>query len=586
MMPQMATQRSLQRLWVPGIAIMVMLLTLLPYGAGYVLSEGRYFLWLGYNLDDSCVYLSWMQQASQGTLRAYNLFTTDPQGGMLLNPFFLLLGQIGKVTGIPLIGVYHAARFLLGVLFFYTLWWFTAFITTDVLLRRRMLLFVAFSSGLGWFPLWWDTAPLNTPVDTWQPEAITFLSLLLSPLFIFSLCLQVAILGLLYRSASRVDYRSAVLAGVSGFVLGLTHSYDVLSLSAVWGTYLLFRTFQERRIPPNTWISTLVAGALTAPAVLYIYLQYRTEAVFRARADVATLSPPLQWVILGYGCTLLLAVLGARVTLTSSSPPSPGSVIKARQAHSICPKAALLLVIWMVINVLVAYTPGLAFQRKMLQGAHIPIALLAAIGSSHCVIPRLPASLATSPVTMPALLLFLAMTNLRFVSREITNYAINRSQTGQHRTSLQPGEIQALNWIRRHTPPNSNVQPLPWVIQFTQQDRIRRAPYDMTVACLTPGATGRKVYCGHWGETPDYGTRLLEVSSLLYPETTDAQRIALLRKMKVQYLLFSQTEYADRIDNNSAQKLALFFRKPVSLPPYLQLVYQNRDANVFRVVDP
>ncbi|MCS6775126.1 MAG: hypothetical protein RMJ43_13030 [Chloroherpetonaceae bacterium] len=567
-------------------AVLVMLLTLIPYGVGYALSEDRYFLWLGYNLDDSCVYLSWMQQASQGALRAYNLFTTDPQGGTLLNPFFLLLGQIGRVTGIPLIGVYHGARLLLGVLFFYTIWWFTDLITTDASLRRRMLLFVAFSSGLGWLPHWWDTPPLHAPIDTWQPEAITFLSLLLSPLFIFSLCLQIAILGLLYLSTSRRNYRHAVLAGAMGFVLGLTHSYDVLSVSAVWGTYLLFQTFQKKGAMLHAWMSTAIAGALTAPAVFYIYFQYRTEAVFRARADVATLSPPLHWVIIGYGGTLLLAILGIRALRTSSaSHSSSEGNVTTTPIHTTSPPAVPFLVVWMVINIAVAYAPGLAFQRKMLQGAHIPIALLAAAGASHGVLPRLPASLRTSPFTMPALLFLLALTNLRFVSREIMNYAANRSQTGQHRTSLQPGEIQALKWIREHTPPGSNVQPLPWVIQITQQGRIRRAPYDMTLACLTPGMTGRKVYCGHWGETPNYGTRLLEVSSLLYPETTDAQRTALLRRMKVQYLIFSQREYAGRIDNNSAQALAPFFQQPSQLPLYLELVYQNRDASVFRVIN-
>src|SRR5207249_1540548 len=102
-----------------------------------------------------------------------------------------------------------------------------------------------------------------------------------------------------------------VFAGLCGFLLGLVHSYDVLSVGAVWLTYLLINTLRPLRTLAQTlpsleqqetkdevsssfhaWPQALLAGAITAPSVAYIYVQYRTEAVFRARANVATLSAP------------------------------------------------------------------------------------------------------------------------------------------------------------------------------------------------------------------------------------------------------------------------------------------------------
>ena len=100
--------------WMLRIALLTMGLTLLPYLIGWSLSQGRQFMWLSYNLDDSCAYLALMRQAADGSLRSLNLFTTDPQHGMLLNPFFLVLGWGARLTGLPLIAVYHLSRLFFG----------------------------------------------------------------------------------------------------------------------------------------------------------------------------------------------------------------------------------------------------------------------------------------------------------------------------------------------------------------------------------------------------------------------------------------------------------------------------------------
>ena len=52
-------------------------------------------------------------------------------------------------------------------------------------------LVICFSAGLGWIPGLWETGSLGGPVDKWQPEAITFLSLYIFPLFIVSLLLMI-----------------------------------------------------------------------------------------------------------------------------------------------------------------------------------------------------------------------------------------------------------------------------------------------------------------------------------------------------------------------------------------------------------
>jgi hypothetical protein len=572
--------RNHERLWPAAIALFTCLLTLIPYLIGWSFADGRRFMWLGYNLDDSCVYLSWMRQAADGSLRAYNLFTTEPQNGMALNPLFLLLGNVARVTSLPLLAVYHSARLAFGFGLLLVIWKLIAYTISDQNARRLAFLCVCFSAGLGWLPLFWTDPPLHTPIDKWQPEAITFLSLYLSPLFCVSLALQVAVVWLLLIGLERRDNRWAFGAGLCGLLLSLVHTYDVITLAVVWIGYLLTSVLTSRAAPEVRpanikagLFQTLITGAITLPGVLYIFNEYRTEQVFRARANVETLSAPLPWVILGYGLTLLLALLAIYSLVKSQQEADERSVILSQHSNLFFP-------VWAVLNIAVSYAPGVPFQRKMLQGAHIPIAILAGVGVGW-LLRQHPLLLRRyfAPVAI-VLSLLLGVTNLRFVLRDIENYQNNLSQTKQQRPYLEPGEIAALEWIRANTPADTAIQPLPWILVVTQPDGRRQiGTSDASLACFAPGLIGRKVYCGHWGETPAYPEKLSELRTFGLPRTTDPERIALLRRMKVRYLIFSQKKEGDE----SADQLLPMFRRRLPLPGYLIPVYSNPDADIYEV---
>src|SRR5436305_9135571 len=93
------------RRWAAIVAAAALAVTMVPYLVGFTLAHGRQFMWLGYNLDDSCVYISWMRQSADGATRTLNLFTTAPQHGMVPNPLFWILGRTAAITHLPLIAV-------------------------------------------------------------------------------------------------------------------------------------------------------------------------------------------------------------------------------------------------------------------------------------------------------------------------------------------------------------------------------------------------------------------------------------------------------------------------------------------------
>ena len=587
------------------IGASALLLTCVPYLIGYFAAGKNHFLWLGGNIDDAAVYLSWMRQGESGSLRQFNRFTTDAQSGLFANPLFLLLGLCARVAHLPLVAVYHIARLGFGAALLVSVWKFIALViptaqpeAEDAAIasttpdtrhptpapRLLAFAFVCFASGLGWLPIVWEnlaaraTCPAG-PIDLWQPEAITFLSLYLNPLFLCGMLLQVLIFTLLLKAERGGGIKSAVSAGICGLILALVHSYDILTIAAIWFVYLIVRATPRSRVPVHhsSFIihHSLIAAVITAPGVLLIASQLRTNKVFSARANVETLSAYPHWIALGYGLTLALAVYAA---------------VMQSKLQNLKSKIAEIpfLLIWAIVNIAVAYIPGVAFQRKLLQGAHFPIAILAGVGAALFIAKRPPIQNPKSKIQdstrfiIAAVLLtvLLSMTNLKFLSDETDRFSHNETKIGIARAALLPGEVEALQWIEANTPASAAVQPLPWetLLDNPKTGGKIRAIYDMTLPLFTPALANRPVYCGHFGETPDYAMRFTsELGIVALGITPESKRLSLLRRMNVSYLIFSQKDPADA----AADVLFPQFRNHAPLPPYLTLVHSNAAADVY-----
>ena len=604
------------------IGAFALLLTCVPYLAGYFAVGRSHFLWLGANIDDDANYLAWMRQGASGSLRLYNRFTTDPQPGLFANPLFLLLGLFARVMRLPLVAVYHLARIGFGAGLLLLVWKFIRLTIADRRARLLSFTFVCFASGLGWLPFVWENLPTRAtcpagPIDLWHPEAITFLSLYLNPLFLCAMCLQIAIFTLLLkaeREGGRKGMKCALSAGICGLILALVHTYDILTVAAVWTAYLALLALARSSAILSSLARASVAGLLTLPGVLLMASQLKTNKVFNARANVETLTAYPQSLLLGYGLTLALACYAllklwrnAKMTAPNPneiphSPNTPDALINGTDALQ-------LLTVWPVVNLLIAYLPGLAFQRKLLQGEHFPIAILAGIGAAHLIAKYQPiqtrqeadAELIQNPkskiqnradpkfkiqngtrfaIAASLLTLLLGMTNLKFLLDETERFQ-NHETKIIARPSLLPGEIEALNWIAANTPAGAAVQPIPW--QTIDLQAGKRGIYDMTLALFTPALANRAVYCGHFGETPDYVTKLnQDLGRVALGNLPENQRVAILRRMKVQYLLFSQKDPQDA----PADILFPQFRQHRPLPPCLTLVHSNPDADIYFIKLP
>lgn len=531
----------------------VLILTCVPYlVVWWFLPLEHEFPGILFNSDDQGVYFAWMRQSVDGRLLFRNLFTADDQRGIYFQPFFLVLGWLARVLGGSLPLAYHAGRLVCATLALLLARSLAARISQGSLACNTALAAVCYSAGLGWLA-WSDRTTPNRPVDVWQPEAITFPSLYTNALFAGALALMLAVVVCLLRAEEEGPWW-AILAGACGLALSVVHSYDVLHLALVWTIYLIVRTIVERRLPVLALRHALTAACIAAPGVVYMGWLYLTEPVFRERADTPTWSPAPHLYVIGLGLLLPLAAAGGWMLLRrdGASQGQPGMEVQRR--------TALLLVVWPLAALAAAYLP-VAFQRKLVMGIHLPLALLAGVAiaaGARSVAARMPRA---APWVAALGVLVLAPSNLRYLERDI-RLALreNRTTTYFHPAYWPQSELAAFRWLGEHS----------------GRDAVLFG-YPLSLV-LAPAYSGRTVYAGHWGETPQFPARVREAEAFFGGAWDERARAEFLRRHRITHVYIGAREQL-LISRAAARGL----RRPEEAP-YLRLVWRSGQSAVYAVV--
>jgi arabinosyltransferase C len=539
-------RRADRKAW--ALILAVVLFTLLPYLFGAWLSLGRKYFWINHNIDDNCVYLAWIRQAWEGHFLFENRFTTDPQPRLSTNLFFWAIGTIARWTGLPVLFLFHAARMALGIVWLWTLWLLYKRLLPNGA-RMPALWLACVSAGLGW--LFWRDAGIDAPIDTWQVEAFTFLSLYLNPLFVVGTLLMTACIYNLWRAVQERRWVYTVRAGIWALLVGNIHSYDVIQVAGAWLAFLVVSSFVQRRFDRQRWLMGLTAGAIGLPTVAYQYWLYRVDPIFRHRADVPTSAPPLWHVLAGYAPLLILAVAAVWVT------------VRERRHRE---EPFLLLFCWAVVGIGLQYLPRIFsaagihlpmnFERKMVMGAHLPLCALAGWGL-WLLVRHLPARRA---LLVTALVIALTTpSNVRWLIRDAHNLIRNMANTGMHRAYMEPEEWEAIQWLARNTNPEEAVLTFP------------------SFGVFVPPFAGNRVYVGHWGETPQFAERLRETLRFLDARRSDEERYELLRRARVKYIV----AFTPELQGWFGVPLRDFVAQPLR---GTEVVFQNRLIVILKVL--
>ena len=576
-----------ERRLVAALIFFTIFVSCLPYAWGYflapVMGEGghpSFFIGTVYNIDDYCNYLSWLRQMADGHFFLHNLFTTDPQKNLEFNVFFWLLGRGMALTHCSPQAALQAARVGGGAGLLWLVYRFYRHcLPENAPARLSALGFACLSSGFGWlvWPRWQDKNLPGGPVDSWQPEAYTFLSIYTSALMTVSTILILGALYALLLGEQTGRWKYPVIAGVCGGLLGNMHSYDVLHLSAAWGVFLVVLTILRRgKGMAPSWLRAALALALTLPTTLYMYYVFNAEAVFHKRANVPTLSPAFWHYVLGYGLVFCLAVVaGARVIRKAAPTPGPspigmGEGSRTTPSGSPLPSAGegpgvgaaflplLFALCWAVGGFLVIYLP-FAFQRKMLMGEHIPLCLLAGAGAAWLT-EKLKPSVRTW--ALAALVLASLPSNVFFLARDFKHLQHNKSETHLPPFLSLP-LVDVYHWLRVNTPPDAAVVGFPGL------------------CTALPGEAGRAVWAGHWAETPSYGAKDAEFADAFDAQTPDAARYTFLRSTGAQFLFYPNDLSQATFKRHGT--LHRFVELAAAPPPYLTEVYRNDEFTVYKI---
>lgn len=522
-----------------------------------------------------------MHQAAHGHFLFDNRFTTDSQPGLTVHLYFWILGQIARVTGIPLAAA--IGRIVASALFVPLLYQVVRRVTTSVFATRLAISVAVLGGGVG-FLLWQNfgiaidrpsTTPLapllggKLPIDVWQPEAFVFSSMLTNGLFMAALCLILVV----YRSFldAREGWGSVLGGAVALGVLMNIHSYDVLTLALVMVGFLAAQI--ATRNVDRGWIlrAVVIASGAVIPALWFVYV-LRHDAVFQARAATLTYSPDFRPVFFGYvlmmalaipglwvgatgrrgriGVGLLVAMIAGLYVLSLSStegyllgPPMWALVAVAGLVALVLMArenpAFNLLLAWAVMGLVAIYFPAL-FQRKLSMGLAVPWAILSSVGFARFLRDRdrNARNLATILV-----LLVLSASSIRWFFREKSYIDEGVPNTTVHPIFLGRDEREILR--RLENDPRSRIVAIAMpglASQYLDGDRQpipgRFGPPAMPdLNPVVSGLAGAYTYAGHWSETPDYSRKRAQLSAIYDARTPPEERARLIAAIKPDYII-------------------------------------------------
>lgn len=536
--------RQRERVQILAVSLIVLALTSLPYLLGYALAPADMeFGGLVMNIEDSQSYLAKMLQGAQGRWLYHIPFTPERHKAAFVGGFYLFWGWVARLLGLPIIYLWHTSRILCAAFLLLVTYLFIARFLEDRGERIFAFLLSVLGSGFGWTalltgrPFLWG----SFPVDFKMPEAHPFFTILTFPHFSFATAMLLVIFLLLLEYLRRGGLWWSGLAGAATLLLIIAQPFNLAIVAAVLLAYLALLLLFKRLPSGRRFGELLPLSLIPLPLGIYYYFVFTTNPLFRAWWEQAsTPSPhPLHY-LLAYG-PFILAI--------------PGIMALIREKEE-----GLLLVAWAVIIPPLLYLP-LNPQRRLIEGLHIPLSILATIGVYRYLLPGMESSRLWAWITtheryesrslrrlvLVTIFLLTLPSNL-YVLASLGVTAIQYPYPFYH----ERAEVEAVDWLAAHTSGEDTVFTTYWTGSYVA------------------ARAGNRVFLGHWAETMNYAQKTEEAKTF-FGQASDEWRKELLREYNISYLFYGPRERA----------LPGF--EPEG-KPYLVESYSNRLVTIYRVL--
>ena len=519
------------------MAAVVMAVTIIPYAAALFLGAPEQvfggFIW---GVDEGNAYMAWIRQASEGRLLLANQYTTEPQNPHFFNLFFSFCGAISAAADMPPIIVFRALRVIGGIFMLGSFYWLVSLLTADRWIRRSALALCALGSGLGWLVVYAHEAGINPglqPIDVgvwWQvqPEAVTFLSALLNPLFIISMGLMCLVMGYALIALETRSRPSAVLSGVLLLILGNVHTYDIFPTHAALGLWIIFGLSTRRYSLKNAATTYAIIFLVALPAPLWSYWAANQDPAYMAKALTETKSLGLVNYLVGYGLLGVLALVGLGAALRR--PAGADDPVAGSNQH----RLLLFPAVWIVAHC-IALTLPVSFQRKMIEGLHMPISMLAGVGVIF--LGRLLTRRLAQAGNQKLVRRQMAMVVIAAVALTVPSNMVFVAQCMENVRTNNEMLLEVL------VPPiymsGDYAGAVRWLADESREGEVVFS--SSLIGSHIPAHAPCTVYLGHWAETLQFGTKLGDVMRF-YAPGSGVDRAAAVRELGLDYVVYGPYE--------------------------------------------
>src|SRR5262249_62262 len=150
------------------------------------------------------------------------------------------------------------------------------------------------------------------------------------------------------------------------------------------------------------------------------------------------------------GILCLTGLTGCRSAAEPATDPPVDHVDPVKKRPVDSHSQVWFLPVWAVVGFAVPYLP-VSFQRKMVMGLHVPLALLASHGCTLLAGAVGRWSWGDRPIAavLAGLVALTSLSNMRYPIRDLGHAMVNQASTGIHPVFWPDTEYAAMNWLGR-----------------------------------------------------------------------------------------------------------------------------------------
>lgn len=528
-------------IFITVIALLMIIITAVPYLYGYFV-RGENMVYTGihhFAPGDTNVYLSMIEQVKQDNNILINMYTSEPQLRLQVKPFWLAVGYMAKILNLSNLMAFHVARSILIFIFVFVIYIFVSYFIKNINYKKIILLILIFSSGLGFLfnPFLYDQNNIyEHPADIWITESNTFNTLFHSPHMIFSMTLIVVIFLMMLLAFKYNHYRYSIAAGFFCLLMLWAHPFNGPTIYAVLGLYILLLFLKNKKILWSYVRHFAILSFIPLPAVLYFYLIQKADWVIRFWNSQNILPSPSVWMyVIGYGFLLILAIIGLWITIRKKD------------------EEKYFLIIWFLTSALLIYFP-IYFQRRLSEGLHIPIAILAGVGAIYIYNfsqKKYGKNNYMAIVFMMILIVFLPMTCFQVMGQDF--YLYNKAKDNPYYFYLYQDEVEAMHWLRD----NLEIEEVVFSSKLTGN--------------FIPAYSGRIVWIGHGPQTTDLNYKIAIQDWFWENDDNSTEKYEMLNHYGVDYIFYSGMEKSLGSYDPSTKN-------------YLKEVFKNSQVTIYKVL--